>query len=157
MGMDMTIYTDGGCSGNPGPGGWGYVILPEGGASREDKGYETATTNNRMELMAAIKALESAKAIRHGMITVYTDSQYLRSGITTWVHGWKKKNWKTSGGDPVKNKDLWERLDALNLSMAPQWEWVKGHAGNEHNERCDALTQDAIALAKEAISQGALA
>lgn len=152
----MTIYTDGGCSGNPGPGGWGYVILTDGN-ERVASGFEVETTNNRMELMAAIKALEAAKALRRGMVTVYTDSQYLKNGITAWMRGWKAKGWRTSSGDPVKNRDLWEALDRVNLAVMPQWEWVKGHAGNEHNERCDTLTQEAIARAKEAIASGAKA
>lgn len=147
--MHITVYTDGGCSGNPGPGGWGYIIIPDGGDHREGLGFELETTNNRMELMAAIKALTAIKPLPRIQVTMVTDSQYVKNGITSWVHGWKKNDWMSSSGGQVKNIDLWQELDALNAIVKPNWEWVKGHAGDEHNERCDALTQEAIANAKK--------
>jgi len=151
------IYTDGGCSGNPGPGGWAYVILKnEQGEAKgpifltENWGAEKSTTNNRMELMAVISALESLSREEAGaeMLNLYTDSQYVQKGMTLWLKDWKKKGWKTSGREPVKNQDLWQRLDALAGGFRVNWVWVKGHAGNEYNERCDALTQKAIVSIK---------
>lgn len=133
----VEIYTDGACSGNPGPGGWG-VLMRWNGHEKELSGGETETTNNRMELMAAIKALEALK--KPGMrVDLYTDSQYVRQGITQWLAGWKAKGWKTSNKEPVKNKDLWERLDALNQAHEVTFHWVRGHAGHPENERADAL------------------
>ncbi|MDR0640971.1 MAG: ribonuclease HI [Treponema sp.] len=178
--MGLIVYTDGGCSGNPGPGGWAYVILVEerGGGSlppgaRQDAaphppllgasapktphppqgpvilaekwGAAPATTNNRMELMAVISALETLPSLgAQGRITVYTDSQYVQKGITQWIHTWKRNNWRTGGKTPVKNQDLWQRLDALAGRYQLIWGWIRGHAGNEMNERCDRMTQEAI-------------
>jgi ribonuclease HI len=147
------IYTDGGCSGNPGPGGWAYMVIGtwEPVLLAENWGAEKSTTNNRMELKAVISALEALPGIcpeasaGAEKITVYTDSQYVQKGITIWIKDWKGKGWKTSAKDPVKNQDLWKRLDALAAGFSINWVWVKGHAGNEYNERCDALTQKAIA------------
>jgi ribonuclease HI len=138
----VEAFTDGACSGNPGPGGWGAVLRWRG-TEKELKGAEAQTTNNRMELMAAIAALESLK--RPLPVDLYTDSQYLRLGITGWIHGWKKNGWKTSDKKPVKNVDLWQRLElAANLHKV-NWHWVKGHAGHPENERADALARAAIA------------
>jgi ribonuclease HI len=171
MGTELKIYTDGGCSGNPGPGGWAYVITQvsdaitghdaaEANGDRAQKkshelikiiaekwGAEKNTTNNRMELNAVIAALEAlpSLALSPGKVTVYTDSQYVQKGITQWIHSWKQNNWMTSGKKPVKNKDLWHRLDELSGNLPLAWMWVKGHAGDELNERCDQMTQEAIA------------
>jgi ribonuclease HI len=152
--MRLNIYTDGGCSGNPGPGGWAYVITGEspgrGTAILAEKwGAEADTTNNRMELGAVIAALQSlplpGEQLPEG-ITVYTDSQYVQRGITQWIHNWKRNNWRTSAGkEPVKNRDLWQRLDELSQKTPVTWAWVKGHAGNPLNERCDRMTRQAIA------------
>ena len=149
------IYTDGGCSGNPGPGGWAYLMVEKGVAGdtviAEKWDGEKNTTNNRMELLAVINALNSLKSpIPHSPfptphLTLYTDSQYVQKGITEWIHNWKRNNWRTSGKQPVKNQDLWITLDALAAAFPIQWMGVKGHAGNTYNERCDALTQRAIA------------
>ena len=141
----IEVYTDGGCSGNPGPGGWAYVVV-SGDAPEEKWGAESSTTNNRMELQAVIAALEALSGTDTSSgITVYTDSQYVQKGITLWIKDWKKKGWKTSDKKPVKNQDLWQRLDALSGALPVAWRWVKGHAGNKYNERCDFLTQKAIA------------
>lgn len=157
------IYTDGGCSGNPGPGGWAYVIikakkeLPASAGQTETSeqptiiaekwGAQKNTTNNRMELSAVIAALEALTNLEesHGIVTVYTDSQYVQKGISTWIHTWKKNGWKTSDKKPVKNMELWQRLDELSSTFLLTWKWVKGHGGNEFNERCDRMTQQAIA------------
>lgn len=144
---EVIVFTDGGCSGNPGPGGWAYVINADG-AIRERWGAEASTTNNRMELSAVIAALESVLAdqsLSGRPVTVYTDSQYVQKGITTWIVSWKRNGWRTASKDPVKNKELWQALDGLAARLRVTWRWVKGHAGNEFNERCDALTQEAIA------------
>jgi len=142
----MEIYTDGGCSGNPGPGGWAYVIIRDGVLVSEKCGAEKLTTNNRMELQAVIAALEtlSPEEEKGEKIAVYTDSQYVQKGISIWLPEWKKKEWKTSGKKPVKNKELWQRLEALAGLFSVSWVWVKGHAGNKYNERCDELTRIAI-------------
>lgn len=132
----VVVYTDGACSGNPGPGGWG-VWLRYGEHERELYGGEAQTTNNRMELMAAIQALESLK--RPVPVLVHTDSSYVRNGITSWVHGWKKRGWKTADKKPVKNVDLWQRLEELNSRHQVEWRWVRGHSGDEGNDRADAL------------------
>ncbi len=132
----ITIYTDGACKGNPGPGGWG-AWLSQAGHERELWGGEPLTTNNRMELTAVIEALAALK--RHSDVVLYTDSQYVRQGITVWIHNWKKSGWKTADRKPVKNIDLWQRLDALAATHQVQWRWVKGHAGDPGNERADAL------------------
>ncbi|MEJ1157776.1 ribonuclease HI [Prosthecomicrobium sp. N25] len=137
----VEIYTDGACSGNPGPGGWG-AILRFRGAEKELKGGEADTTNNRMEMMAAISALEALK--RPCKADVYTDSAYLRGGITGWIHGWKRNGWRTADKKPVKNADLWQRLD---LALKPHdivWHWVKGHAGHPENERADELAREGM-------------
>ena len=133
----VEIYTDGACSGNPGPGGWG-AVLRYGGHEKELSGGEAETTNNRMELMAAIKALEALK--RKSTVDLYTDSTYVKQGITEWIHGWKAKNWPQR----IKNKDLWQELDLLNQKHDVRWHWVKGHAGHPENERADSLAVSAI-------------
>ncbi|HCK32337.1 MAG: ribonuclease HI [Micavibrio sp.] len=133
----VEIYTDGACSGNPGPGGWG-AVLRYGQTEKEISGGEAETTNNRMELMAAIKALEALK--RKSTVDLYTDSTYVKQGITEWIHGWKAKNWPQR----IKNKDLWQELDLLNQKHDVRWHWVKGHAGHPENERADSLAVSAI-------------
>ena len=144
--MSMTkiveVFTDGACSGNPGPGGWGALLRYQG-KERELSGAEEDTTNNRMELMAAIQALEALN--RPCQVRLSTDSEYLRKGITEWIKGWKARGWKTAAKKPVKNQDLWERLDAATRSHGIEWLWVKGHSGHEENERADQLARDAIA------------
>ena len=149
----VTIHTDGACSGNPGPGGYG-AILQWGEHTRELKGGEPHTTNNRMELMAAIVALEKLK--RPCTVDIHTDSQYLRNGIMTWVNGWKRNGWKTAEKKPVKNVDLWKRLDEALGHHKVRWHWVRGHAGNVLNERADELAREAI-VAVRAGAVGALA
>lgn len=138
----IEIYTDGACSGNPGPGGWG-AILRFNGKEREISGGRPDTTNNQMELTAAIEALRALK--EPCAIDLYTDSQYLRHGITTWIHGWKRNNWRTSDKKPVKNRELWEELDSLAEKHHIEWHWLKGHAGHPENERCDELARQEIA------------
>ncbi len=137
----VEIYTDGACRGNPGPGGWG-AVLAWNGTERELSGYEPRTTNNRMELMAAIAALEALK--RPARVKLHTDSKYLKDGITLWIARWKTNGWKTAGKKPVKNADLWQRLDALIARHEVGWHWVKGHAGTLGNERADRLANRAI-------------
>jgi ribonuclease HI len=137
----ILIHTDGACSGNPGPGGWG-AILHWNGHEKELSGAEADTTNNRMELMAAIASLEALK--RRSKVRLVTDSTYVRDGVTKWIHGWKRNGWKTAAKKPVKNDDLWKRLDAIASQHDVQWEWVKGHAGHPENERADQLARDAI-------------
>ena len=137
----VDVFTDGACSGNPGPGGWG-AILRYGTVEKELSGGEAATTNNRMELMAAIAALEALKNSVN--VRIHTDSQYVKNGITGWIHGWKKNGWKTADKKPVKNVDLWQRLDAALKGHKIEWIWVKGHAGHDDNERADALARGAI-------------
>lgn len=144
---EVIIYTDGGCSGNPGPGGWGVVVIFNGEA-RQLSGGEKNTTNNRMELTAAINALSIVKNtpdLKNHKITVNIDSQYVKNGITVWIKGWKLKGWKTADKKPVKNQDLWIQLDELNSALNISWNWVKGHAGIEYNEICDQLCQKEIA------------
>ncbi|MDP3600610.1 MAG: ribonuclease HI [Bosea sp. (in: a-proteobacteria)] len=138
----VEVWTDGACSGNPGPGGWG-VILSYKGKQKELSGGEANTTNNRMELMGAIAALESLT--RPCTVALHTDSQYLRQGITAWIHGWKKNGWKTADRKPVKNEELWKRLDAALKQHKIEWKWVKGHAGDEMNERADELARAGMA------------
>jgi ribonuclease HI len=140
----VVAYTDGACKGNPGPGGWG-AWLRYGEHERELFGGEPLTTNNRMELMAVIQALESLK--RPCTITIYTDSEYVRKGITEWIHNWKKRGWTTADRKPVKNAELWRRLDALREAHDVHWRWVRGHAGDPGNERADALANRGAALA----------
>lgn len=147
MENDIVIYTDGGCSGNPGPGGWGAVILADGKELRLSGG-EHNTTNNRMELMAAISALSTVANtpdFNNRSVSVYADSQYVKNGITSWITNWKKNGWRTAAKKPVLNQDLWQKLDALNSSLNVSWNWVKGHAGIEYNEVCDQLCQTEIA------------
>ena len=137
----VEIFTDGACSGNPGPGGWG-AVLRWNGNEKELSGGEVETTNNRMELMAAIAALEALK--RPVAVRLTTDSVYLRDGITKWINGWKRNGWKTAAKKPVKNADLWQRLDSARHGHEIEWAWVKGHAGHPENERADQLARDAI-------------
>ena len=136
----VALYTDGACKGNPGVGGWG-ALLRYKGHERELAGGEAHTTNNRMELMAAIMGLETLSEPCN--ITLFTDSQYVRQGITEWMPGWVRRNWKTAGGDPVKNRDLWERLHEATQRHQIDWRWVKGHSGDPDNERVDQLARDA--------------
>ena len=144
---EVVIYTDGACSGNPGPGGWG-VVLRWNGTEKELHGGEPQTTNNRMELMAAIQALEALN--RPSRVQLYTDSVYLLNGITKWIAGWQSNGWRTSAKKPVKNEDLWRRLIEAKNGHDVNWQWVKGHAGDEGNERADALarlgTEEAVAV-----------
>lgn len=142
MSERVKIWTDGGCAGNPGPGGWGAVIAL-GESVKELSGGDPATTNNRMELMAAISALEALT--RPCEVEVTTDSQYVRQGITSWMTGWKRNGWRTADKSPVKNKDLWQRLDAAAAAHTVVWHWVKGHAGHPMNERADRLATAAMA------------
>jgi ribonuclease HI len=150
MDVSLKIYTDGGCAGNPGPGGWAYLMVKQTFQGWEtiaqNRGAEEATTNNRMELIAVIEALRALKTMNDvpRQAAVYTDSQYVQKGITEWIRTWKRNSWKTSDKKPVKNKDLWVQLDALASEFPLQWEWIKGHAGNVYNEICDAMTQEAI-------------
>ncbi len=143
----LHAYTDGACSGNPGPGGWGVLMRATNGdeiiKERELSGGEALTTNNQMELMAAIMALETLE--RASTITVVTDSAYVKNGVTGWIHGWKRNGWRTSAKKPVKNVELWQRLDAAQAGHTVTWEWVKGHAGHPENERADELARQGIA------------
>lgn len=143
----VEIFTDGACSGNPGPGGWG-ALLRFGDTERELCGGEAATTNNRMELLAAIRAIEVLK--RPSRVRLHTDSTYLRDGITRWIGGWKANGWKTAAKKPVKNVDLWQRLDAAAARHEIEWLWVKGHAGHPDNERADGLARRGLAQTREA-------
>ncbi|MCO4843110.1 MAG: ribonuclease HI [Yoonia sp.] len=140
---ELYAYTDGACSGNPGPGGWGAILIARDGdkvlKERELNGGEAHTTNNKMELMAAIASLEALD--RPTSLTIVTDSSYVKDGITTWIHGWKKRGWKTAGKKPVKNEELWKRLEAATQRHDVTWEWVKGHAGHPENERADELAR----------------
>jgi ribonuclease HI len=138
----VIVYTDGACSGNPGPGGWGAILIHTKGR-KELKGGEALTTNNRMELMGAISALEALSRRCH--VELHTDSRYVMDGITKWLHGWKKNGWKTADKKPVKNADLWERLDKANARHEVQWRWVRGHSGHPENERADELAREGIA------------
>jgi len=173
MEASFGIYTDGGCSGNPGPGGWAYVMVQKTFQGYQviakNMGAEKETTNNRMELIAVIEALRAFKTMSGAsgaletpqkpqltspleaprQAALYTDSQYVQKGITEWIRNWKRNSWRTSDKKPVKNQDLWKELDSLAQELPIRWEWVKGHAGNEYNELCDAMTQEAIAEVKE--------
>ncbi|MEL6690320.1 MAG: ribonuclease HI [Pseudomonadota bacterium] len=144
---DLYAYTDGACSGNPGPGGWGVLLIAREGETevkrRELSGGEGDTTNNRMELMAAITALETLE--RASKLTLVTDSSYVKDGINSWIHGWKARGWKTAAKKPVKNVELWQRLDAARERHDVTWEWVKGHAGHPENERADELAREGMA------------
>jgi len=137
----LEIYTDGACSGNPGPGGWGVYIA--GADERELFGGEPETTNNRMEMQAVIEALKATE----GPVILYTDSQYVKNGVTTWIHGWKRNGWKTASRKPVKNKDLWIEIDDLTSAREIDWRWIKGHAGHDGNERADELARRGAACA----------
>ena len=137
----VEIFSDGACRGNPGPGGWG-ALLRARGLEKELWGGEAATTNNRMELTAVIRALEALK--RPSQVRLYTDSQYVQKGISEWIHGWKRKGWRTADRKPVKNEDLWRRLDELAQQHRIEWHWVKGHAGHPENERADRLANKGI-------------
>ena len=156
---DLLAWTDGACSGNPGPGGWGVLMRAVNGdvivKERTLKGGEAETTNNRMELMAAISALEALT--RRSAITITTDSAYVKNGVTGWIHGWKRNGWKTanrktSAKKPVKNVDLWQRLDAAQAAHDVTWKWIKGHAGHAENERADELAREGMAPFKSAAS-----
>ena len=140
--MKYIVYTDGACSGNPGPGGWGAIILSEEKNETNISGKEKSTTNNRMELMAPIMALRKIK--KASKIIVYTDSIYLKNGITTWIKNWEKNGWKSANKKPVKNKDLWVTLSKLSKKHVIDWKWVKAHAGNKYNEIADKLATEAI-------------
>ncbi len=139
---DAVIYTDGACSGNPGPGGWG-ALIERGGTEEALSGGEVLTTNNRMELTAAIEALNAMP--KGSKVVLYTDSQYVKGGITGWIHGWKRNGWRTSARKPVKNEELWRALDAAIASHDVDWRWVKGHAGHPGNERADELAREGMA------------
>ena len=141
-GQVVENFTDGSCRGNPGPGGWG-AILRSGSTEKELFGGEAATTNNKMELTAVIRALEALR--QPSKVSLYTDSQYVQKGISEWIHGWKRNGWKTADKKPVKNIDLWQRLDQAIQAHQVQWRWIKGHAGHPENERADALARGAIA------------
>lgn len=145
--VEFLAWTDGACSGNPGPGGWGVLMRAMDGESvvkeRELSGGEAETTNNRMELLAAIHALEALQ--RDVAITITTDSAYVKNGVTTWIHGWKKNGWKTADRKPVKNVDLWQRLDAAQARHRVTWKWIKGHAGHAENEHADELARAGMA------------
>ena len=155
--MNIEIYTDGACSKNPGPGGWAYIMVNKDSKEEicRENGGEKSTTNNRMELMAVIRALKKIKeepaflagksggTLNYESISVHTDSQYVQQGISSWIFNWKKNNWKTASKQPVKNQDLWQELDALSALIKPEWIWVKGHAGNPLNEACDRLAVEA--------------
>lgn len=175
---NIEIWTDGGCHGNPGPGAWAFVIVCGGKIITEKSGGEKETTNNRMELLAVINALEDVLGGELGVVscelgfetreagsgqsnqmptsnsqppiprplTILTDSQYVKNGITTWIHDWKRRGWKTAAKKPVKNQDLWQRLDSLSCKLKPRWQWVRGHSGTALNERCDFLVQKAMEL-----------
>jgi ribonuclease HI len=172
--MHLSIYTDGSCSGNPGPGGWAYAIVafdktgtgkalspmpgmlfpqesPQGTLLLEKWGGEPMTTNNRMELLAAVLALEAIIDLKLSpdSVTVYTDSQYVQKGMTIWIDSWKRNGWRTSERKPVKNRELWLRLDELGPRLGVVWKWVRGHAGNEFNERCDLMARMAITQLKQ--------
>jgi ribonuclease HI len=138
----VVIYTDGACSGNPGPGGWGAILI-SGKHRKEISGGEAATTNNRMELMAAISALEALKG--PSRVDIHTDSEYVKKGIGEWIHGWKARGWKTADKKPVKNVELWQRLDAARTRHEVHWHWVRGHAGHAENERADELAREGMA------------
>ncbi|MEL6435966.1 MAG: ribonuclease HI [Pseudomonadota bacterium] len=139
----IVIHTDGACSGNPGPGGWG-AILEWNGKRKEMSGGEAETTNNRMELQAAIEALKALKGGPHP-VDLWTDSSYVKDGISGWIHGWKKNGWKTASKKPVKNAELWQELDALTAAHNVEWHWLKGHAGHPENERADELARQGMA------------
>ncbi|EBA04401.1 ribonuclease HI [Rhodobacterales bacterium HTCC2150] len=148
---DLFAYTDGACSGNPGPGGWGVLLIAKNAdkvlREKELCGGEQETTNNRMELMAAISALENLS--RPSTLTIITDSVYVKNGVTQWVHGWKRNGWKTASKKPVKNEELWKRIDEAQARHQVTWKWIKGHAGHEENERADELARRGMAPFKK--------
>lgn len=150
--VDLFAFTDGACSGNPGPGGWGVLLQAfEDGVLKKERtlsGGEPVTTNNRMELMAAIAALEALR--KPTVITVVTDSAYVKNGVTGWIHGWKRNGWRTADGKPVKNVELWQRLDEAAARHRVEWRWIKGHAGHAENERADELARAGMAPFKPA-------
>lgn len=152
MHKNYILYCDGACSGNPGPGGWAWVCLAQD-SIKEDSGYESHTTNNRMELKAAIEGLKAVHNFiksdntEPANIEVKTDSQYVKNGVTIWINSWKANGWRTASKNPVKNKELWEELDTLSIELKPHWQWVEGHAGEQWNERCDKLAREAIKTA----------
>jgi ribonuclease HI len=150
----VTIHTDGGCSGNPGLGGWA-AVLRYGDKSKEISGGEIATTNNRMELRAAIEALQALK--EPCAVTLFTDSEYVRNGITGWIHGWRRSGWRTKEKKPVKNADLWQQLDSETRRHTIEWKWLKGHAGHADNERCDVLAGEQMASLRKKHSKEELA
>ncbi len=137
----IDIFTDGGCSGNPGPGGWAFVMLKDGKLIINSSGGSPATTNNIMELTAVINAIKDCQIMGFSNFSIHTDSQYVKNGITQWIHNWKRNGWRTSSKEPVKNKDLWLELNDLNAKSNIEWIWVKGHAGIEFNEMCDSLVR----------------
>jgi ribonuclease HI len=141
----IDIYSDGACGGNPGPGGYAAIIDADDAPRREVVGAEPDTTNNRMEMLAVIRALESLSHSERSLVRVITDSQYVVRGMTEWIHSWKRKGWKTASKQPVKNRDLWERLETLANRHEVRWEWVRGHAGHPENEEVDAMAKEAIA------------
>ncbi len=141
----IDVFTDGGCSGNPGPGGWAFVLLSEGRVISTSSGGDIMTTNNKMELSAVINAIKSCSIIGADEISVSTDSQYVKNGITQWIFNWKKNGWKTSGKESVKNQELWIELDELCKTRKVIWNWVKGHAGIEYNEMCDSMVRQEMA------------
>jgi len=147
---EVELFTDGACSGNPGPGGWGAILRLKdangGDKERELSGGDPATTNNRMELMAAIMGLEALKRPCH--VLLFTDSTYVKDGVTKWIHGWKRNGWRTADKKPVKNVELWQRLDTARDGHHVEWHWVRGHSGHPENERADALARAAIATLK---------
>ena len=143
----VVIYTDGACSGNPGPGGWGAILM-HGTSVKELSGGELDTTNNRMEMMGAIAALEALK--KPCQVELHTDSTYVMKGISEWIHNWKRRGWRTADGKPVKNDDLWRRLDEARARHDVKWRWVKGHAGHEHNERADELARMGLEETRQA-------
>lgn len=144
---EIIAFTDGACSGNPGPGGWGVYLVARDGdkvvKARDLSGGEAETTNNRMELLGAINALETLE--RPSTLTIVTDSAYVKNGVTTWIHGWKRNGWRTAAKKPVKNVDLWQRLEEASQRHSVKWEWVKGHAGHPENERADELARAGMA------------
>jgi len=142
--VNVTIFTDGGCIGNPGIGGWAFVVVEGDDVIYSANGNEKETTNNRMELTAVTKALEYCQSVKAEKVTINTDSQYVKNGINEWIHNWKRNGWRTASKQPVKNKEYWVRLDELNASMNVEWKWVKGHAGIDHNELCDSLVREAM-------------
>ena len=146
--MDITIYTDGGCSGNPGVGAWAFLLLSDTDEVADSSG-ELLTTNNRMELQAAVEALRAAEKIPCDQIRFFTDSQYLKNGIETWIYNWKRNGWRTANKNDVKNKDLWVTLDKLVATKSVQWNWVKGHADNQYNVRVDKMCVEKIRLLKK--------